>query len=259
MLTGDHHTTAEAVRKDLGIEEAIADVLPTQKEATIRQLQQQGSRVAMVGDGINDAPALMRADVGIAIGAGSDIALDSADVVLMKDSLLDVVTAIRLSRAVIRNIRMNLFWAFFYNVCGIPLAAGALFPAFGIKLSPMIGSAAMSLSSLCVVTNALRLRFFRGEKTQTEEPDEALVKEEEKLNLKGTNNMKKVLKVDGMMCMHCQAHVQKALAGVPGVSEAQVSLEEKTATVTLNAPVDNETLMNAVREAGYEPVSCEDA
>lgn len=259
MLTGDHHTTAEAVRKDLGIEEAIADVLPTQKEATIRQLQQQGSRVAMVGDGINDAPALMRADVGIAIGAGSDIALDSADVVLMKDSLLDVVTAIRLSRAVIRNIRMNLFWAFFYNVCGIPLAAGALFPAFGIKLSPMIGSAAMSLSSLCVVTNALRLRFFRGEKTQTEEPDEALVKEEEKLNLKGTNNMKKVLKVDGMMCMHCQAHVQKALSGVPGVSEAQVSLEEKTATVTLSTPVDNETLMNAVREAGYTPVSCEDA
>ncbi|HIW15249.1 MAG TPA: heavy metal translocating P-type ATPase [Firmicutes bacterium] len=259
MLTGDHHTTAEAVRKDLGIEEAIAEVLPTQKEATIRRLQQQGSRVAMVGDGINDAPALMRADVGIAIGAGSDIALDSADVVLMKDSLLDVVTAIRLSRAVIRNIRMNLFWAFFYNVCGIPLAAGALFPAFGIKLSPMIGSAAMSLSSVCVVTNALRLRFFRGEKTQTEEPVEALVKEEEKLDTKGTNDMKKVLKVDGMMCMHCQAHVQKALSGVSGVSEAQVSLEEKTATVTLNAPVDNETLMNAVREAGYTPVSCEDA
>ena len=160
MLTGDNQVTAEAIRKELGIEKAVSDVLPTEKEAHIRQLQEQGHKVAMVGDGINDAPALTRADIGIAIGAGTDIAIESADVVLMKDSLDDVATAIDLSRAVVRNIHMNLFWAFFYNILGIPLAAGALFPAFQLRLSPMIGSAAMSLSSVCVVTNALRLRFF---------------------------------------------------------------------------------------------------
>ena len=161
MLTGDNRITAEAIRKEIGVEEAIADVLPADKEASVRALQEKGHKVAMVGDGVNDAPALTRADIGIAIGAGTDIAIESADVVLMKDSLFDVAAAIDLSKAVVRNIHQNLFWAFFYNVLGIPLAAGALFPAFGIRLSPMIGSAAMSLSSVCVVLNALRLRLFK--------------------------------------------------------------------------------------------------
>ena len=272
MLTGDNQVTAEAIRKELGIEKAVSDVLPTEKEAHIRQLQEQGHKVAMVGDGINDAPALTRADIGIAIGAGTDIAIESADVVLMKDSLDDVATAIDLSRAVVRNIHMNLFWAFFYNVLGIPLAAGALFPAFQLRLSPMIGSAAMSLSSVCVVTNALRLRFFRrkgpalvpestpaGEasykdQTNPTEPveDAPLASEMQK----GSCTMKKVLIVEGMMCAHCQAHVQKALAEVEGVTEAVVDLDSKQATVTLEKDVADQTLMDAVTEAGYTPVSC---
>lgn len=272
MLTGDNQVTAEAIRKELGIEKAVSDVLPTEKEAHIRQLQEQGHKVAMVGDGINDAPALTRADIGIAIGAGTDIAIESADVVLMKDSLDDVATAIDLSRAVVRNIHMNLFWAFFYNILGIPLAAGALFPAFQLRLSPMIGSAAMSLSSVCVVTNALRLRFFRrkgpalvpestpaGEasykdQTNPTEPveDAPLAPEMQK----GSCTMKKVLIVEGMMCAHCQAHVQKALAEVEGVTEAVVDLDSKQATVTLEKDVADQTLMDAVTETGYTPVSC---
>lgn len=272
MLTGDNRITAEAVRKELGIEKAISDVLPTEKESHIRSLQGEGHKVAMVGDGINDAPALTRADIGIAIGAGTDIAIESADVVLMKDSLNDVVKAIQLSRAVVRNIHMNLFWAFFYNVLGIPLAAGALFPAFHLRLSPMIGSAAMSLSSVCVVTNALRLRFFKG-KNQTGTdgdlpskeisctintvhqtlPEETMPEAE---NQKGRETMKKVLVVDGMMCAHCQMHVQKALASVDGVTDAVVDLENKKATVTLSKDVDDQVLMEAVTEAGYTPVSC---
>ena len=272
MLTGDNRITAEAIRKELGIEKAISDVLPTEKESHIRSLQGEGHKVAMVGDGINDAPALTRADIGIAIGAGTDIAIESADVVLMKDSLNDVVKAIQLSRAVVRNIHMNLFWAFFYNVLGIPLAAGALFPAFHLRLSPMIGSAAMSLSSVCVVTNALRLRFFKG-KSQTETDEDLLSKEisctintvyqtlsEETMpeadNQKGRETMKKVLVVDGMMCAHCQMHVQKALASVDGVTDAVVDLENKKATVTLSKDVDDQVLMDAVTEAGYTPVSC---
>ncbi len=244
MLTGDNRITASAIQKQLGIEEAISDVLPTQKEAHIRSLQEKGCRVAMVGDGINDAPALTRADIGIAIGAGTDIAIDSADVVLMKDSLLDVVTAIRLSRAVIRNIRMNLFWAFFYNILGIPLAAGALFPAFGLRLTPMFGSAAMSLSSVCVVTNALRLRFFRSEEkddaaktahqgnlpaaaeTNAETGNSAEMEKSTQIkketNQKGDFTMKKIVTVEGMMCAHCQAHVQKALAALEGVTAVEV-------------------------------------
>ena len=273
MLTGDNKVTAEAIRRELGIEQAISDVLPTQKEAHIRALQEEGHKVAMVGDGINDAPALTRADIGIAIGAGTDIAIESADVVLMKDSLDDVAAAIDLSRAVVRNIHMNLFWAFFYNVLGIPLAAGVLYPAFQLRLSPMIGSAAMSLSSVCVVTNALRLRFFKRKGALVAEksapvleashigianpaaPAEEVSQELE--NEKGSSEMKKVLIVDGMMCAHCQAHVQKALAGVEGVTEAVVDLESKKATVTLAQDVADQALMDAVTEAGYTPVSCE--
>ena len=273
MLTGDNKVTAEAIRKELGIQQAISDVLPTQKEAHIRTLQEEGHKVAMVGDGINDAPALTRADIGIAIGAGTDIAIESADVVLMKDSLDDVATAIELSRAVVRNIHMNLFWAFFYNILGIPLAAGALYPFFQLRLSPMIGSAAMSLSSVCVVTNALRLRFFRAKGAQTVEEgplsggtsqietntNSTAVGEErsqEPENEKGSCAMKKVLTVDGMMCAHCQMHVKKALEGVDGVTEAVVDLETKKATVTLSKDVADQVLMDAVTEAGYTPLDC---
>ena len=265
MLTGDNKVTAEAIRRELDIEEAISDVLPTEKEAHIRALQEKGRKVAMVGDGINDAPALMRADIGIAIGAGTDIAIESADVVLMKDSLEDVAEAIDLSRAVVRNIHMNLFWAFFYNVLGIPLAAGVLYPAFQLRLSPMIGSAAMSLSSVCVVTNALRLRFFHKKKGSAALPEAEAVPApetmktagEEPAKQKGMDDMKKVLTVDGMMCAHCQMHVQKALAGVDGVESAQVDLENKLAHVTLSKDVPDQVLMDAVTEAGYTPVSCQ--
>ncbi len=270
MLTGDNRLTAEAIRRQLVIEEAIADVLPTEKEACVRALQEKGHKVAMVGDGVNDAPALTRADIGIAIGAGTDIAIDSADVVLMKDSLGDVATAINLSKAVVRNIHMNLFWAFFYNVLGIPVAAGALFPIWGLRLSPMIGSAAMSLSSVCVVTNALRLRFFkdkekgrRGPEKVEAAPGETVsvsggqpVQDNREPREKGAGQMKKVLKVEGMMCAHCQSHVQKALAAVDGVQEAQVDLENKEATVILSKEVADKLLMDAVTEAGYTPLSC---
>ena len=259
MLTGDNRVTAEAIRQELGITDAVSDVLPTEKEACVRSYQEQGCRVAMVGDGINDAPALTRADVGIAIGAGTDIAIESADIVLMKDSLLDVVTAIELSRSVIRNIHMNLFWAFFYNILGIPVAAGAFFPAFGLRLSPMIGSAAMSLSSVCVVTNALRLRFFKPGIRTLEEAEEEQNKEKqnnEEQEEKGRDKMKKILTVEGMMCEHCKMHVEKALSQVEGVTGAQVDLDAHTAAVTLDQDVADQTLMDAVKEAGYEPVSC---
>lgn len=260
MLTGDNRVTAEAIRRTLTIEEVFSDVLPTEKEACIHALQERGRKVIMVGDGINDAPALMRADIGVAIGAGTDIAIDAADVVLMKSSLTDMVTAIELSRAVVKNIHMNLFWAFFYNTLGIPIAAGALFPAFGIRLSPMLGSAAMSLSSVCVVLNALRLRFFKGsnEKATTDEP-------EQKPSAGGLpgeqngkeNKMKKLLHVEGMMCAHCQAHVQQALKKVDGVSEVNVDLAAKTATVTLSKDVPDDMLTAAVADAGYTATSCE--
>ncbi len=258
LLTGDNQATAEAMRKELKIEKVIANLLPDEKEACIRSLQSEGHKVAMVGDGINDAPALMRADVGIAIGAGTDIAIDAADIVLMKDSLLDVATAIELSRSVIKNIRMNLFWAFFYNILGIPVAAGLFYPEFGLRLSPMIGAAAMSLSSVCVVTNALRLRFFKGAGHE---------KNNEKTNggqyntneTKGENTMKKKMKVEGMMCAHCQMHVQKALEALEGVEKAVVDLEAKTATVSMDNEVPDETLKAAVTDAGYEVLSCEKA
>ena len=262
MLTGDNKITAEAIKRELNISEAITDVLPTQKEAHIRALQEQGHKVAMVGDGINDAPALTRSDVGIAIGAGTDIAIESADVVLMKDSLNDVASAIELSRAVVRNIHMNLFWAFFYNILGIPLAAGALFPAFGLRLSPMIGSAAMSLSSVCVVANALRLRFFKAkDRNSVQSEEKQIMESKEEITAvqaeeKGANTMKKIIKVDGMMCAHCQEHVRKALAAVDGVQAVSVSLEEKQAEVALSKDVPEQLLKDAVTEAGYTPVSC---
>lgn len=259
MLTGDNKATAQAIRQQAGIEEAVSDVLPAEKEAVIRRLQGENRRVAMVGDGINDAPALTRADIGIAIGAGTDIAIDSADVVLMKNSLEDVCTAIELSKSVIRNIRMNLFWAFFYNVLGIPVAAGLLWPLFAIKLSPMLGSAAMSLSSVCVVANALRLRFFK-DKARTLEipPKTASPMETPILNttMEGANTMKKILTVEGMMCAHCQSHVQKALEGVAGVTAVNVDLEAKKATVEMAEDVADELLAAAVKDAGYEPVDC---
>lgn len=268
MLTGDNRVTAEAIRKEVGVEEAIADVLPADKEASVRALQEKGHKVAMVGDGVNDAPALARADIGIAIGAGTDIAIESADVVLMKDSLFDVATAIDLSKAVVRNIHQNLFWAFFYNVLGIPLAAGALFPAFGIRLSPMIGSAAMSLSSVCVVLNALRLRLFKDKNKAVRPVLQTAPGKQQQAQTTGANapehgkgkfEMKKVLTIDGMMCAHCQMNVQKTLLALRGVTDAAVDLEKKQATVTLSEDVPEQVFRDAIADAGYTLVSCESA
>ncbi len=233
MLTGDNNDTAKAIAAKAGIDHVISEVMPADKERTVADLRREGKRVAMIGDGINDAPALVSADVGIAIGAGTDIAIDSADIVLMKSTLTDAVKALALGKAVIRNIKTNLFWAFFYNVLGIPLAAGVLFLPLGIKLDPMIGAAAMSLSSVCVVTNALRLYNFG------------------KTRKKGNKEMTKTIKVEGMMCPRCKAHVEKALMAVEGVAEAVADLDAKTATVTLNADVATEVLNKAVTDAGY--------
>ncbi len=246
LLTGDNALSAKAIGKEAGIQNVISDVMPADKEREIRKLQDDGKKTAMIGDGINDAPALTRADVGIAIGKGTDIAIESADVVLMKSSLGDAVTAIKLSRSVMKNIKMNLFWAFFYNALGIPLAAGVFYPVFGILLSPMIGSLAMSLSSLCVVLNALRLRKFKADNIETNKQTEIIEK--------GEINMVKVLKVEGMMCQHCKSHVQKALEAVEGVKAVEVDLEAKTATVELLSDVDDATLAKAVTDAGYEVV-----
>ncbi len=250
MLTGDNENTARAIAQDLGIDKVISDVLPADKESVIRDFQNQGRKVIMVGDGINDAPSLMRADIGIAIGNGTDIAADSADVILMKSSLLDVNTAIELSHKTIRNIHMNLFWAFFYNALGIPLAAGLFYPFFGWRLSPMIGSAAMSLSSVCVCANALRLRWFKPS-VQLEEKIEKVIKQKEE------ETMTKTMKVDGMMCQHCVAHVKKALEGVNGVTKADVDLESKKAVIHMDQAVDDQVLKTAVEEAGYTPISME--
>ena len=238
MLTGDNEQTANAIGKQAGVDEVIAGVLPDGKEAVIRKLKKQG-RVAMVGDGINDAPALTRADMGIAIGAGSDVAIDAADVVLMKSRLIDVPAAVRLSRATLTNIHENLFWAFFYNVIGIPLAAGLWYPLLGWKLNPMFGAAAMSLSSFCVVTNALRLNFFK-----TGAKPEKKTKEEKK-------TMEKTLKIEGMMCGHCEATVKKALEELPQVTSAEVSHESDTAKVTLNADISDDALKAVVEAKGY--------
>ena len=246
MLTGDNARTAKAIQKQLDIDTVIAEVLPQDKEREISRLQEEGKTVAMVGDGLNDAPALARADVGIAIGAGTDVAIESADIVLMKNDLQDVATAIELSKAVIRNIKQNLFWAFFYNVCGIPLAAGVLYPVFGLKLSPMFGAAAMSLSSLFVVSNALRLRFFHSLKKGKTQPENIQEKKEEK-------NMY-TMKIEGMMCPHCQAAVTKALEALEG-TKAEVNLEKKEAYVETG--LETEVLKKAVEDAGYQVLSVE--
>ena len=256
MLTGDNQRTADAIGRQLGVSQVIAQVLPQDKEQKIRQLQQNGKKVAMVGDGINDAPALARADVGIAIGAGTDIALEAADIVLMKNDLLDAVTAIHLSRAVIRNVKENLFWAFLYNTIGIPIAAGVFFSIWGWKLDPMFAAAAMSLSSVCVVSNALRLRFFKPHRSRQNTAQPVLEKPMEKPksnNEKGETTMKKTLKIDGMMCSHCTGRVSQVLNAIDGVS-AEVSLEDKAAYLTMDAEIADEILVKAVTDAGYTVV-----
>lgn len=255
MLTGDNEQTANAIGKQAGVDEVIAGVLPDGKEAVIRKLKKQG-RVAMVGDGINDAPALTRADMGIAIGAGSDVAIDAADVVLMKSRLIDVPAAVRLSRATLTNIHENLFWAFFYNVIGIPLAAGLWYPLLGWKLNPMFGAAAMSLSSFCVVTNALRLNLCRvydpkhDRKAKPDRKDKA-----DKPNESEEKSMTKTMNIEGMMCGHCEARVKKALEALDAVSEAAVSHESGTAVVTLSSDISDEKLKETVEAEDYKVTS----
>ena len=241
LLTGDNRRTAEAIARQAGIDEVVADVLPDGKEAVVRELQKNG-RVCMVGDGVNDAPALTRADVGLAIGAGTDVAIDAADVVLMNSRLSDVATAVRLSRATLRNIRENLFWAFFYNCLGIPLAAGAFVSLLGWEMNPMFGAAAMSLSSFCVVTNALRLNFFGDKKSK-------------KHHNKEQKTMKKTMKIEGMMCGHCEAAVKRALEAIPQVESAEVSHVSGTAVVTLREPVADDVLRAAVEAKDYRVTS----
>ena len=278
MLTGDNRRTAEAVRQKLGISEVVAEVLPQDKEKKISELKAQGHKVAMIGDGINDAPALAAADVGMAIGAGTDVAMESADIILMKNDLRDAVAAMKLSRSVIRNIKENLFWAFFYNCIGIPLAAGVLYPAFQIRLNPMFGAAAMSLSSIFVVGNALRLRGFKSgftplkkgtskashkeieithaaaeeEQCILKTPVEQNNRQDVKQEKERTNTMTKVISIEGMMCNHCTGTVQKALEAVEGVKAVTMSLEQKNATVELASDVADDVLTKAVVDAGYE-------
>ncbi len=246
MLTGDNQRTAQAIGKQAGVDEVIAGVLPDGKESVIRTLKEQG-RVAMVGDGINDAPALTRADTGVAIGAGADVAIDAADVVLMKSRLLDVPAAIRLSRATLRNIHENLFWAFFYNTIGIPLAAGLFIP-FGLTLNPMFGAAAMSLSSFCVVSNALRLNLFNLRDARKDKP----LKSKHSKHSEEVTTMEKTMKIEGMMCGHCEARVKKALEALPEVSAANVSHESGTAVVTLSGALADEALKKAVEDQDYK-------
>ena len=255
MLTGDNRLTAVSVAKDLDLDEVVSDVLPQDKEAFVRGLQEKGRCVMMVGDGINDAPALARADVGVAIGAGTDIAVESADVVLVKDSLLDVVSAIALSRSVMRNIHQNLFWAFFYNIIGIPLAAGVFYPSLGLLLSPMIGSAAMSLSSVCVVTNALRLRFFKKDTGGEDVVDGKAVTmpDEDVSESDAERSVSRVMQVSGMSCKHCADRVRKALLSVDGVDSVLVDLDEGIVRISSCSGVEDRMLEDAVINAGYVP------
>lgn len=259
MLTGDNKKTALAIQKQLNIKNAIAEVLPQDKESHVRKLQDMGKKVAMVGDGINDAPALARADVGVAIGAGTDIAIESADIILVKNDLLDVATMVQLSNSVIRNIRQNLFWALIYNVIGIPLAAGVFYSFLGWKLNPMFAAAAMSLSSVCVVSNALRLKFFKPRFKTIDTEKNIVFNDKNKVTLeiknenlkeKGEFKMEKIMKIDGMMCAHCSSRVEKVLNEIDGVT-ATVNLQEKTATLSLSKDVDNEILTKAITDAGY--------
>ena len=254
MLTGDNERTAKAIGQQAGVDEVIAGVLPEGKEQVIRKLKEKG-KVAMVGDGINDAPALTRADMGIAIGAGTDVAIDAADVVLMKSRLSDVPAAIRMSRATLRNIHENLFWAFFYNIIGIPLAAGVWYPLFGWKLNPMFGAAAMSLSSFCVVSNALRLNLFKMYDASKDKKLKA--KKEKKRSKKEDKTMKKIMHIEGMMCGHCEAVVKKALEALPQVDEAVVSHEAGTAELTLNAEIADDVLKKTVEDKDYTVTSVE--
>ena len=274
MVTGDNKIVAETIGKSLGIDKVVAEVLPQDKEKEVAKLQAQGKKVAFVGDGINDSPALVKSDVGIAIGSGTDIAIESADVVLIKNSLLDVVTAIDLSKAVIRNIKMNLFWAFFYNAIGIPIACGVFYPSFGLKLNPMIGAAAMSLSSVCVVTNALRLRKFKPTFSQNECTDKCKIGQTKraqctdkckinqieraectdkcKVNQEEVKNMyTKTVSIEGMTCDHCKMHVEKALSAIDGVTKVEVSLENKNAVIESNKEIEDSKIKEAIEEAGY--------
>lgn len=260
MLTGDNERTALSIGAQVGVDEVIAGVLPDGKEAVIKRLMQEKGKTAMVGDGINDAPALTRADIGIAIGAGTDVAIEAADVVLMKSSLMDVPAAIRLSRATLRNIHENLFWAFIYNIVGIPLAAGVWIPLFGWKLNPMFGAAAMSLSSFCVVSNALRLNLFDLRSTKRDKPKRNKKKSggytaNHQTEKKEVESMNKTMKINGMMCAHCEARVKKALEALPEVAEAIVSHEDGTAKLTLNGDVSDAALKKAVEDQDYEVVA----
>lgn len=258
MLTGDNERTAQAIAQKLGIDKVIAGVLPENKAQEVSKLQAQGCKVAMIGDGINDAPALAKADLGMAIGAGTDVAIESAGLVLVRNDLLDAVSAIKLSRAVMTNIKQNLFWAFFYNVICIPLAAGIFYPAFGIKLSPMIGAAAMSMSSICVVLNALRLRCFKVERAinfdETPRSVEVCVENFQTEIFKEAKKMQTTLKVEGMMCKHCVKHVHDALAKMEGVTAVEVSLENNSATVTATKEISLDDFAKVIDEAGYELV-----
>lgn len=252
MLTGDNEATARVIGEQLGVAHVMAEVLPGDKESRIRELQNLGKKVAMIGDGINDAPALARADVGLAIGAGTDVAIESADIVLMRSDLLDAAAAVELSRATIRNIRQNLFWAFFYNCVGIPLAAGVFYPVLGWQLNPMFAAAAMSLSSVCVVSNALRLRRFKS-KFKSELPERPAQNDTQG----GNQTMKKTMIIEGMMCTHCTGRVEQVLAALDGVTGVEMSLEGKSATLTLSRDVDDKVLTDAVTQAGYQVVSVE--
>lgn len=253
MITGDNKLVAESIAKEVGISKVISEVLPQDKEKEVSKLQKSGKKVAFVGDGINDSPALVKADVGLAIGSGTDIAIESADVVLMKNSLLEVDTAIALSRSVIRNIKMNLFWAFFYNIIGIPVASGVFFLNFGLKLNPMIGATAMSLSSVCVVTNALRLRYFKNKNVEVQNclNDKCDIKVNKKIE---EVKLMKTISIEGMQCNHCKMSVEKALNSIEGITSVEVNLENKNAVIEFNKEIENDKIKSVIEEAGFEVI-----